>query len=388
MDFEEQEYSDRVERTRARMNERSIDILVVVDPANLNYLTGYDAWSFYTPQALLLPLTGEPLFFIRGQDAPGVRMTSLLAADKVIGYADELVQQRDRHPFDELARITSAGGHSESTIALERDAYYFSPRAEHALRSGLPRARFVDSEQLVNWVRAIKSPAEVEAIRTAGQIIERVMAVAIDAVEPGVRQCDAVAEISRAQVRGLPDIGGEYPAIVPLLPTGEGTSTPHLTWTDEPFKRGEATILELAGVHRRYHCPLARTVFLGTPPPELERLAEVVVDGTRAALAAVEPGVPCEEVERAWRTVLARHGYEKASRIGYSVGIGYPPDWGEHTMSLRPGDKTPLEPGMTFHMILGMWLDDGGLELSETFHVTDSGAECLTSFPRDLFVRP
>jgi ectoine hydrolase len=105
------------------------------------------------------------------------------------------------------------------------------------------------------------------------------------------------------------------------------------------------------------------------------------------ALDAVRPGATCEQVEAAWREHIARHGLEKSSRIGYSVGIGYPPDWGEHTMSLRPGDTTQLEPGMAFHMILGMWMDDWGFEASETFVVTESGAECLCSFPRELTVK-
>jgi Xaa-Pro aminopeptidase len=101
----------------------------------------------------------------------------------------------------------------------------------------------------------------------------------------------------------------------------------------------------------------------------------------------VRPGVRCEDFEAAWRRTIARHGLEKASRIGYSVGLGYPPDWGEHTMSLRPGDTTELVPGMTFHMIVGMWMDGWGFELSETFHVTEQGAECLSAFPRELVVK-
>jgi Xaa-Pro aminopeptidase len=172
-----------------------------------------------------------------------------------------------------------------------------------------------------------------------------------------------------------------------MLPTGVGTSTPHLTWSDEPFRSGEATILELAACFRRYHCPMARTVYLGDPPPELLDTASVVEEGLEAALGAARPGVTCEAVEAAWRQVIARHGLEKSSRIGYSVGLGYPPDWGEHTMSLRPGDRTVLEPNMTFHMIAGMWMDDWGYELSETFRVTDGGAECFCSFPRQLTVK-
>ncbi|MFW6317771.1 MAG: M24 family metallopeptidase, partial [Halorubrum sp.] len=67
------------------------------------------------------------------------------------------------------------------------------------------------------------------------------------------------------------------------------------------------------------------------------------------------------------------------------MGLGYPPDWGEHTASIRPGDETVLEEGMTFHMIPGLWEDEFGVELSETFAVTSTGAETLAEFPRRLF---
>jgi Xaa-Pro dipeptidase len=104
-------------------------------------------------------------------------------------------------------------------------------------------------------------------------------------------------------------------------------------------------------------------------------------------LDAIKPGVTCEEIELAWRQVIARAGLEKESRIGYSVGLNYPPDWGEHTASLRPGDKTVLEPNMTFHMILGMWMDDWGFECSESLRVTDDGHETFANFPRKLFTK-
>jgi len=385
--FSADEYARRVGRTSERMAADGLDVLIVVEPANLYYLTGYDAWSFYTPQALVLGLPDGPLFFTRGIDAPGVLMTTGLAAEQVIGFADDYVQQPDRHPFDVLAAELRGRLRDAATVGLERDAYYFSPRAEQALRDGLPGVRFADSHELVNWVRAIKSAAELQAMRRAARIAERVMAVAIDVVQVGVRQCDAAAEIMRAQARGTAEFGGDYPAIVPMLPSGPGTRTAHLTWSDEPFAVGEATVLELAAAYRHYHCPMARTVFLGTAPDELRRTSEAVSEGLEAALAAVAPGVRCEEIEAAWRATIARHGLEKPSRIGYSVGIGYPPDWGEHTMSLRPGDRTELVPGMTFHLMLGMWLGEIGMELSEVFCVTEQGAECLASFPHELAVK-
>lgn len=385
--FEAAEYATRLARTRERMAARDIDLLVVADPANINYLSGYDAWSFYTPQVLVVPRDEGLLFYTRAMDRAGAILTTDMEEDRIRGFPESYVQQRERHPLDWVAADILEHGLGTGTVAVEMDAYYFSPRAYLALRDGLPAARLVDAEQLVNWVRAVKSPAELDVMRQAARIMEQVMAVGIDAVRPGVRQCDAVAAIYDAQMRGLPDAGGEYTSFVPMLPSGPGTATPHLTWSDRPFQTDEATILELGACYRRYHCPMARTVYLGDPPRRLTDTVAVVEEGLEVALAAVAPGATCESVEAAWRSVISRHGLSKASRIGYSVGLNYPPDWGEHTMSLRPGDQSVLEPNMTFHMILGMWMDGWGFELSETFVVTPSGAECLCTTPRDLVVK-
>jgi len=385
--FDPGEYDDRLRRVREHMAAEGLDCLIVTDPANMNYLTGYDGWSFYTPQCVAVPAEGDVVISTREMDANGARLTTFLDDDQILGFPDDYVQQRGRHPMEWIADQLEQRGVLAGTVGLEMDAYYFTPRAYEALRRRARGVAFADAHELVNWVRAVKSPAEIALMRTAARIVERAMAAGIDAIEPGVRQCDAVAAISAAQIRGTDQAGGDYPAIVPMLPTGQGTSTPHLTWSDAPFAEGEATILELAGCQRRYHCPLARTVFLGDPPRRLAETARVTVEGLEAALDAVRPGVTCEEVEGTWRAHISRHGLEKSSRIGYPVGLGYPPDWGEHTMSLRRGDTTPLEPNMAFHMIVGMWMDDWGFEASETFIVTDDGAECLCSFPRELAIK-
>ena len=101
---------------------------------------------------------------------------------------------------------------------------------------------------------------------------------------------------------------------------------------------------------------------------------------------AARPGATCAEVEAVWQTVLNRHGYSKESRVGYSIGLGFPPDWGERTASLRPGDTTVLEPGACFHFQSGMWLDDFGAAISESFVVTESGGQRLCAVDRKLFV--
>jgi ectoine utilization protein EutD len=386
--FERSEYLERIRNTRERMARQGIDVLLAADPANMNYLTGYDGWSFYTPQCVVVALDlDEPLCIVRGMDANGAKVTTFLKHENIVGFPDQYVQHPERHPYDYIAEVLTARRLGSGRIGVEMDAYYFTAACHDALKRSLPNGRFADANLLVNWVRIVKSPREIDYMRQAARIMNSLMRTAVDAVSPGVRQCDAAAEIYRAQISGTPEFGGDYAAFVPMLPTGIGTSTPHLTWSDARFVSGEATILELGACRRRYHCPQARTVFLGTPPHKLADTAKVVIEGLNAALAAARPGATCEEVEAAWRQVIARHGIVKESRIGYSVGCNYPPDWGEHTASLRLGDKTVLQPNMTFHCIPGLWMDDWGIEISECFLMTERGAEPLCDVPRQMFVK-
>ena len=150
-------------------------------------------------------------------------------------------------------------------IGLEMDAHYFTAYSYKKLLDGLPDAKLIDSERLVNWVRVVKSDAEIDLMKKASVITEIGMKKAFECIKPGVRQNDAVSEITGALIRGTKDFGGEYSSIVPLLPTGKGTSASHLTWSDAKFVEGEATIIEVSGVYKRYHCPMARTVLLGKP---------------------------------------------------------------------------------------------------------------------------
>jgi ectoine hydrolase len=384
---EPDEYAGRLRRVRQVMSERDLGALVVTDPANLFYLTGYDAWSFYTPQCLVVPAEGEPHLFARAMDAASAAFTCNLRAEQVHGYPENLVHRPDVHPFDWIASAATELIPTGSAVGIEGDSHFFSARAYLALAAGLPHNRLIDSRELVNWIRLIKSQHELAQLRIAGSIAAAAMRIALDQLEPGRRQCDLVAEILAAQAIGTPDHGGDYPAIVPMLPTGDASGTPHLTWTDRPFRVGEATTIELAGVFGRYHAPLARTVMLGDPPARLTDVAKVVAEGMHSTLAAIRPGVTGDAVHAAFNDVISAHGLVKESRIGYSIGIGYPPDWGERTVSLRPAERTELAAGMAFHVILGLWMDGWGYELSEPVVVTATGVERLTDLPQELTIR-
>lgn len=385
--FSTAEYRDRLHETQRRMEDRDIDVLLVTDPANMFYLSGYDAYSFYVPQILIVtPGQDQPVWVGREQDYTCATETTWLDTDNIVVYTDEYVDS-EKHPMSFVADILAEQGLATGDIGVEMDAYYFTAYGYHELSRALPEATLHDVTKLVNYARMIKSDAEVECHRAAATISERAMRKGIDAIEAGVRQSDAAATVYEALLEGTETTGGDYPAIVPLMPSGEGTGSPHLTWTNETYKEGEPVILELAGVVNRYHSPLTRTIFLGEPPEKVRTAARIITNGLDAAIDAVEPGVTCETVEQAWRDEISGTIVEKESRIGYSTGIGYPPSWVEKTASIRPGDTTELQPNMVFHMIPGVWFDGYGIEISESFVVTEDGAEVLADVPRELIVK-
>jgi len=381
------EYKNRLMKVKESMQEKGVEVLLVTDPANMNYLTGYDAWSFYVHQLLIISIEDEePIWFGRGIDASAAVFTTWIKEENIISYHDDYVHSPENHPMELVASILIDKGLSNKRIAAEFDVFYFTAKNYIELTRRLPNATFLDGTNLVNWIRIIKSDREIDFIKRAAKIVTNAMNVGIEGIQAGVRECDVVADIMHKQITGTDDYSGDYPAIFPLLPSGEKTSACHLTWTDKRYQIGEPVIIEIAGCYERYHAPLARTVVIGSPTPEMSSLADAVLEGIETALEAVKPGVTCGEVELAWRQSIRKSGFEKQSRIGYSTGLNYPPDWGEHTASLRPGDTTILQPNMVFHMIPGIWMDTYGIEISETFRVTETGVEVLADVERKLFI--
>lgn len=387
--FSQTEYARRLGKTRAAMAEAGLDALFVQDPSNITWLTGYEGWSFYVHQGIVILPDADPIWWGRNQDANGARRTVWMGNDRIHGYADNYVQSTERHPMQDLARLLSDCELGQARIGIELDNYYYSAKAHLTLAAELPQATLVDATALVNWQRAVKSGEEIALMRKAARISEHVIDGVIERVEPGLRKNELVAQIYHDAISGVGEDWGDYAAIVPLLPSGADAAAPHLTWDGLPFKTGECTFFELSGCCRRYHAPFCRSVFLGKPPDHLLRAEAALVEGLEAGLNAARAGNQARDIAQALAAPLERAGIERGARCGYPVGLSYPPDWGERTISLRPEDDTVLEPGMTFHFMPGLWMDDWGLEITETILITDTGpAECLCNRPRKLFVKP
>ncbi|MCL3881210.1 ectoine hydrolase DoeA [Marivita sp. GX14005] len=386
--FTTEEYQRRIDKTRAAMSVKGLDAIVVCDPSNMSWLSGYDGWSFYVFQAVILTHEGDPIWWGRAMDALGARRTVFMDDDdKIRGYDDTYVQNPEKHPMTDMAQLLAELGLEKARIGVEMDNYYYSATAHVVLNQALPKASLADCTGLVNWQRAVKSEREIEYMQRAARIVEKMHEHIVEIAEPGMRKNDLIAEIYATGIRGADGYWGDYPAIVPMAPSGLDATAPHLTWDDRPLEIGEATFFEIAGAHRRYQCPQSRTLFLGEVPTKYLEATKAVLDAIEAGLEQARPGNRAEDIANAFNATLNKAGFEKDSRCGYAIGISYPPDWGERTISFRRGDMTVLEPGMTFHFMPALWLDDGGLEITEPIFITDTGHECFCTTERKLWVK-
>ena len=388
MIFEKKEYKERLNNVKAEMQIRGIDLLISSDPANMNYLTGYDAWSFYYAQCVLVHINeDEPICFLRDQDAGGAYIKTYLQDKNIIKYPEKYIHTPPSHPYEHLVEIIKQKKWDNVRISVEMDSHYFTATCFEKLLTGLNRATFHDSERLVNWVRIVKSDAEIKLMQAAARISENTMKTAFKVIKPGVRQCDAVADIQKSLFNGTPEFGGEYASIATLLPTGKGTSASHLTATEDKFVNGEATIIEISGVHKRYHCPMARTILLGEKNQKKIDTMKATNEALDEGIFATKPGNTADDVAQKFWGVLDKYGIKKESRTGYSIGIGYPPDWGEQTLNISKGDKTVLKPNVTFHMIAVMQFGEWGVEASESVRVTEKGSELFCNLSRELHIK-
>lgn len=389
LNFSIDEYKNRIAKTKKRIEEEGFNVLFTTQPGNMYYLTGYDGWSFYVPQGVIVSLDKEdPIWIGRAMDASGTKLTTFLKDEDIKSYADDYVQSITKHPMEVVANIIKEKGWANKTIAVEMDQYYFTHRSYMELEKSLPQANFKDSNLLVNKVRMIKSDKEIEYMKIAGKIAVKVMQTAIDSINVGVRDCDAAANVASALVGGTDKYCGDWPTSPLYMMAGERSIAPHLIWCGRKYEDNDTILLELCGAHKRYHTPIARTVYLGNPSKKLLKAVDTVIQGLNKTLAFIKPGVTCEEVEAKWREAISHSGIVKESRLGYSIGCNYPPSWNEGVLSLRPGDKTILQPNMTLHVIPFIWQEDFRFEIDASIRITENGYEHLFDFPVKLFTKP
>jgi Xaa-Pro dipeptidase len=175
-------------------------------------------------------------------------------------------------------------------------------------------------------------------------------------------------------------------SLPPFVASGYRSSLTHATWEGRQIEKGDVVAIELSGCVKRYSAALYRTATVGEPSDKIKEMERVALDTLNATIEAIKPGVTAELVYEAARKALAKHGAQLKKRIGYSIGINFPPDWGEgHALSLVVGERTVLQPGMVFHTpCVSREFGLANVAISETTLVTEDGHETLSSLPREF----
>jgi Xaa-Pro dipeptidase len=376
--FSLEEYHDRLSNLRAAMEARGVDVLLSYTPENIYYLSGYETPGYYTYQCAIVPLVTEPIMFTRYLEETNVRGLSWIDTR---AYYDD-----NQDPVAETIRTLRDHGLAEKTIGVEEQSWFLTVADYRRLQEGLPNATFIDASGTVDQLRLIKSDQEITYIRQAAAACDEGMRRAIDVAAGGKTEND----LALAMYAGALEHGSEYMSLPPFVASGYRSALAHATWSGRELVKGEVVFLEHAGVIHRYSAALIRTLSVGEPSDQIKRMDAAARAGLRAAIATAAPGVPANQVDRACRGAIRDldFGDYFRHRTGYSIGINFPPDWGEgHIMSIKETESRPLQAGMTFHFVPGLFdYGHAAVGCSQTVLITDGGCEPLSIIPEQLFV--
>ena len=378
--FDNAEYERRLAGVRQGMLARGLDALLCFSPENIYYLTAHDTPGYYFYQASIVTHDKGPINVLRRIEA-----TNTLGR----GWTRLAVPYGDREdPVGITVGVLEELGLAKKTIGAEAEAWFVTPKQYSQLEAAVGHVggRLIDASGTVEELRAIKSPAEIAYIRAASRISELGTRTAIDASREGTDEnavaAAAIAEMTRA--------GGEYGGLPAIVNSGPRTSLCHAVPGGRILERGDVIEYALPGSVKRYAGVLIRIATVGTPDPEIVRRQAAVHDAVDRVIAAIRPGALSGDVHAISRSVMEKHGYGHlhGHRTGYSIGVAYPPDWGEgQIVSIWADDPTPLREGMTFQLALGLFeLGKYLVNMGETVLVTKDGCESLTQFSREHFV--
>ena len=370
--FTIEEFRTRLAAVRRNMEAAAVEVLVVTAPENIYYLTGYHTLGYFTLQMLIVPLERDPIILTRGLNATKARHSSWI--EDIEGYTDT------DDVNDKIYNVLADYGLGDKRIATQNNAWFLTIAQYEALASRLG-TKPLDGSGLIEQVRQVKSLAEIAYIREAGRFCAASMDAATDAVRAGATENDVAA----AMHFGLISAGSEYLGHPPLVTAGPAACFGMETYERRTIRKDEVLFLEAGGSYRRYNAALSRTVFVGEPDPKWIRMYEVCRDAFDRAAEAVKPGATSHDVHTAGDDYITAQGHTMGKRLGYAIGIGFPPDWGESRIrSINQGDETVLEPGMVFHLIPALHVaNEGGVVFSEVVAVTETGCETLSPYHRD-----
>jgi Xaa-Pro aminopeptidase len=367
---------DRVHAARAVAAELGVDVVVLTPGSDLRYLCGYDAHAMERLTALAVPRSGEPLLVVPRLEAPMVDAGPAGA----LGL-DVLAWDETDDAFALLAReVTARLGSAPARVAVGARTW-----AEHALgvHRALPGSALELATPVLDRLRMVKTPAEVEELAAAGAAIDRVHARMGEWLRVGRTEAEVGADIAAA-ILAEGHVGVDFT----IVGSGPNGASPHHELSDRVVRAGDLVVVDIGGeTATGYRSDCTRTYAVGGEPgAEVAEWYAVLQDAQEAAVAAVRPGVTAEQVDAVARDRITAAGWGEhfIHRTGHGIGLDT-----HEAPYLVAGNDLPLEAGMAFSVEPGIYLAGrAGARIEDIVVCTDEGVRVLNRGPRGLVVLP
>lgn len=359
-------YRDRLQRAQAELSARGIDYLFVGPSSDLFYLFGFDAHLSERLNLLIIPRDGEPTYVVPVLESFLVQDRSSLAAISAWEETDK--------PTELVARVI--GDAAGKSIAVSDTLWsVFLLR----LQDALPGASWSSAVDVMRALRVSKDAYEIEMMR---EVSKRTDEAWHEFVEGGpISGLTETQTMERLQAlmakRGLKGGFG-------ICASGPNSASPHHHTGDRVIQPGDVVIFDWGGTLEGYKSDITRTVVIGEPTDEFRKVYEIVLRANQATFDVVKPGVACQDLDRAARSVITEAGYGPyfLHRVGHGLGLDV-----HEEPYLVEGNSMPLAEGMIFSDEPGIYLEGKfGIRIEDAVVCTKDGAERLNNASRDITV--
>jgi Xaa-Pro aminopeptidase len=359
-------YTDRIRRVTDEAAARGLDAVVIAPSPDLAYLTGYDPMPLERPTLLVLRPGAPPRMLVPELERPLAASCPAANALELIGWVDGV------DPYAEAARLLPGDG-----LVAAGDRLWASHLL--GLQSVAPDLAFEPASPVVGAVRAVKDPAELDALRRAGSAADGAFADILTTRFEGRREREVAADLARLLVAH-----GHARADFTIVASGPNAASPHHEPGDRAIGAGDAVVMDFGGELDGYFSDTTRTVVVGEPSEAFAEVYEVVRRAQAAAVESVRPGIEIQEVDRVARRIVDDAGF--GERFIHRTGHGIGREVHEPPYAIE-GDRTLLRPGITFSVEPGIYLEGRfGVRIEDVVAVTEGGVERLNRSTRDLQV--
>jgi len=373
----------RTREFQSRLGAAGIDLAILTDESSIAYLGGF--WGYLSVEF------GRPTFLLVRPDAEPQVITPLMESEMVgaMTWVENVSTWEDSGARRWEKVLAAAIGDNPGKIGVEIAA--LPPIVRNWFDEQMPSTRLHNVAPLLGDMRMIKSPEEIVVMKQAGEIAGAMMQAAEDALGEGRPEYEAALAVINAGTRKaagfLTDKGWEAfisPMIhnLQIMQSGSDTSMVHRRASVKPLQKGDPVYFCFCNMaqFKQYKLGFDRMFFIKELSDEAALVQQAAIDAQQAAIAAMRPGVTAESVAAAANEVYRERGYETGYRTGRSIGMAY-----LESPELKQGDKTVLQPGMTFAVDGGISVDGRlGGRIGDSVAVTAEGIEYITQYPREI----